>query len=218
MTEADGTLASRPQRFDDLRQQLGRRSQGRAVLSENEEGAVGLPEQMEKIVHYLRQQRFEIEGLAEGRGDIQQTAQLVGRLAVQQQVAAAADDGLDGGEGLFTVMVLGRVLFRRRRVNEDDDIIANPNFVIMLQERLGVDSQFIDEGVIAARLAMAVSIFDVIATLKVLNGRVFPANGILALGETDPTIRLASEDEACAVERDSLADFRPLTNEQRGHS
>jgi hypothetical protein len=112
-------------------------------------------------------------------------------------------------------VVLRVVVRRRRRINKDGDVVADTNFVVMLQKRRDDDLYVIDEGVVTAP-DLAVSNLDVLATLDASDGRVFTTDGIV-FWETDFAIRIAPEDAAFALEQDGLAGLGPLANENCWH-
>ena len=59
-----------------------------ALLGLDDETAIGLAKQLKQALDDLGHQCVEVEGLAEVGADFEQTAQLFGRLRLQQQIAA----------------------------------------------------------------------------------------------------------------------------------
>src|SRR5262249_37213809 len=86
------SLLIRPPGLDNARQQAGG-----AFLGLNDKTAVGLAEELKQTLDDLGHQGIEIEGLAEVGADVEQTAEFLGRLRLQEQVAALVEHDLDGG-------------------------------------------------------------------------------------------------------------------------
>ena len=76
-------VSSPARRLDQPRDQLLA-----VVLREDEETAVGLPEQVKQAVADLGEQKVQLQRLAEAAADLQQAAQPLGRLVLEDHVAA----------------------------------------------------------------------------------------------------------------------------------
>ena len=165
-----------------------------------------MAEQVEQAVADLGEQKVQLQRLAKAAADLQQAAQPLGRLVLEDHVAALAEHGLDGGVvGLLLVAVVALVA-----VEEDELGVADADAVVVLERRAVADGLAVDEGAVAALL-----VFDEAAPLDAEDLGVLAADG--GDGDDDAAIGVASHDELVAVQRDLAALVGPLDDLKRGH-
>ncbi len=198
----------RPARLDDARQQTTG-----ALLGLDDETTIGLPKQQKQAFDDLGHQGVKVECLAEVGADFEEAAQFLGWLRLQQQVAAVTELGLDGGGTVMLFRLADFVRFGRRGlslIHERCQEIADADTIVVLEECARGDCHVVDEGAIAALL-----VFNVVASLDAEDDGMFATDRCHR--DHDAAVRIASEDELVAVQRDEASLVGSFKDVQCGH-
>ena len=190
------------------------------LFIKDDEAAVGLLEELEQVIADFRQQRFQLEGPAEAVGDFEHRAQLLGRLRLEDLLAAGVAEGrfvgrrrAGGIDPVVRVLVAkgGRQRLQDWRLVEAAHEVADLDLVVVLELHPVLHRLIVDIGAVAA-----LHVLDEELALLANDVRVGPADG--GAVDDDMAVRVSPQNELVALEGHHLPRGSSFLHLQRSHT